>query len=412
MLRKGGILSRVAVGFLFLFTFATGISISAAYGSFFLSFLFLSILLLTRRIKLYPSPLDAAFLLFALFSLLSIGSSLSPKESLVEARGLFLILIFYLFYLLVDKESLAEWLTITLILAGTIAGGYGIVQRLTGFDFLGHYQNRATGFFSLHLTLAEYLVIILSLTLGLLLYTEGIRKRVILFVALVVMLLGFTFTYSRGGWISLTGSLLTLGWLKSRRVLGVILLIIIGANLALFFLPLGRASLILRSLVRLKKGEETGFMGAYLQSNRERLLMWQSGFAILGAKPHLLLTGIGMHALPSIYPEFRAEGTTHKNLWHLHSNIMQMLVTRGMLGLTAFLLIFILYFKSALAGFRLAEGGIAKGIIAGGIAGTVGFFLGGLTEYSWGDTEVLMTLYAILGLSLATAKLMKKEKRS
>jgi O-antigen ligase len=399
---------KLAITFLFLFTFMTGVSISSAYICFFLGIVFLFILLMTKRKALFRSPLDEPFLLFVLFSLLSIGSSLAPKESLIEARSLFLILIFYLFYILVDKKSLARRLTITFVIAGAVTGGYGIIQRLSGFDLLKHYHGRATGFFSLYLTLAEYLVITLSLTLGLILYSRGVKWKILLLPFLGVMLLGFTFTYSRGGWLGLMGSLITLGWLKNRRALGIILLVLIGMNLAFFFLPLGRVSLILHSLVDIKKGEEPGLRGAYLQSSKERLLMWQSGFAILSAKPHLLLTGIGMHALPSIYPEFRGEPTVHSNLWHLHSNLMQMLVSRGLLGLTAFLLIFIIYFKSALSGFQLSERGGEKGIIAGCIAGLVGFFISGLTEYNWGDTEVLMTVYAILGISLAVARLNKE----
>jgi len=41
----------------------------------------------------------------------------------------------------------------------------------------------------------------------------------------------------------------------------------------------------------------------------------------------------------------------------------------------------------------------------GAVGGLAGFFTSGLVHYNWGDSEVVMVFYLIMGLSLAVARL-------
>jgi hypothetical protein len=43
---------------------------------------------------------------------------------------------------------------------------------------------------------------------------------------------------------------------------------------------------------------------------------------------------------------------------------------------------------------------IDRGIALGALGGLVGFFCSGLVHYNWGDSEVVMIFYFIMGLSL------------
>ena len=43
---------------------------------------------------------------------------------------------------------------------------------------------------------------------------------------------------------------------------------------------------------------------------------------------------------------------------------------------------------------------IEKGIVLGALGGLVGFMISGLVHYNWGDSEVVMIFYLIMGLSL------------
>ena len=360
--------------------------------------------LIARNERWQKTPLDTPLMAFLGASALSVVTSIDFFASLKEFRSLFLILIFYLFALNVDKAWKVEKLMGRLILVSTIAAAYGISQYITRWDLFDHFEDRSTGFFSLYLTFAEYLILVISLSLGLFLYSQSISKRVYLAIALVIMFGGFIFSYSRGPWIGLLCSLLLLAGMKGRRVLIVTLLVLLSINLSLYYVDLGRSSLMVRSIFRLQAEEQPTSALVYLQSNKERLLMWRSGFEILSDNPRYVVSGVGMHALEKVYPQYRSPEAEHQNLWHLHNNFMQILVTRGLLGLIAFLWIFLAWWKRIWRGFRETPPGIEKGVLAGSLAGMVGFLVSGLTEYSWGDTEVVMLLYCILGITIAITR--------
>jgi hypothetical protein len=41
-----------------------------------------------------------------------------------------------------------------------------------------------------------------------------------------------------------------------------------------------------------------------------------------------------------------------------------------------------------------------RGILLGALGGLAGFFSSGLVHYNWGDSEVVVVFYLIMGLSL------------
>jgi len=360
--------------------------------------------IIARNERWDKTPLDAPLMAFLGASALSVVTSIDFFASLKEFRSLALILIYYLFALNVDKAWKVEKLISRLILVSAIAGAYGISQYITRWDLFDHFEGRSTGFFSLYLTFAEYLIVVISLTLGLFIFSKGIKRKVYLAIALAVMAGGFVLSYSRGPWIGLLCSLLLLAGMKGRRVLVITILVLLSLNLSLVYLDLGRSSVMIRSIFQLQGEGEPSSALAYLRSNKERLLMWRSGFQILSDNPRYLVTGVGMHALEKVYPKYRSPEAEHQNLWHLHNNFMQILVTRGLLGLIAFLWIFLVWWKRVWRGFRETPPGMEKGILAGSLAGVGGFLVSGLTEYSWGDTEVVMLLYCVIGITVAVTR--------
>jgi len=360
--------------------------------------------LIARNERLEKTPLDTSLMAFVGVSALSVVTSIDFFASLKEFLSLSLILIYYLFALNIDKAWKVEKLVGRLILVSTVAAAYGISQYITNWDLFDHFEGRSTGFFSLYLTFAEYLIVVISLTLGLLLYSGGSRRRVYLAIALAIMFGGFVLSYSRGPWLGLLCSLLLLMGMKGRKVLIVTILVLLTLTLSLFYLDLGRSSVMVRSIFQLHPEEEPSSALAYLQSNKERLLMWRSGFQIISDNPRYLISGVGMEALKKVSPRYRFPEDFHQGKGHLHNNFMQILVTRGLLGLIAFLWIFLAWWKRVWRSFRETPPGMEKGILAGSLAGVGGFLVSGLTEYSWGDTEVVMLLYCVLGITIAITR--------
>jgi O-antigen ligase len=88
-----------------------------------------------------------------------------------------------------------------------------------------------------------------------------------------------------------------------------------------------------------------------------------------------------------------------------HSNIIQFLVETGVLGLTAWLLIWVFYFKYAFARFgEVATNPSNFWARLGGLAAVMGFHTYGLVESNYFDSEVAMLTFFMMGLSLARSK--------
>src|SRR5262249_26667507 len=50
------------------------------------------------------------------------------------------------------------------------------------------------------------------------------------------------------------------------------------------------------------------------------------------------------------------------------------------------------------------ENWIERGIVLGAVGGLLGFMTSGVVHYNWGDSEVVMILYLIMGLSLVVER--------
>jgi uncharacterized membrane protein YuzA (DUF378 family) len=50
-----------------------------------------------------------------------------------------------------------------------------------------------------------------------------------------------------------------------------------------------------------------------------------------------------------------------------------------------------------------------RGVALGALGGLVGFFTSGLVHYNWGDSEVVMVFYFIMGLSLVVQRIVRGE---
>jgi hypothetical protein len=54
---------------------------------------------------------------------------------------------------------------------------------------------------------------------------------------------------------------------------------------------------------------------------------------------------------------------------------------------------------------------LTRGLALGALGGLVGFLTSGLVHYNWGDSEVIMIFYFIMGLALAAERLSRAPER-
>ena len=115
---------------------------------------------------------------------------------------------------------------------------------------------------------------------------------------------------------------------------------------------------------------------------------------------------------------------------HMHSNLLQIALERGVPALLLWLALLVVYARTLWRVIRTRSGSdgvmentmpqesnrslhwMDRGILLGALGGLAGFFTSGLVHYNWGDSEVVMVFYMIMGMSLAIVRLIKQEDNS
>jgi O-antigen ligase len=129
---------------------------------------------------------------------------------------------------------------------------------------------------------------------------------------------------------------------------------------------------------------------------RERIYMWRSGLTMWRERPIL---GVGPGGVKRDYSRYALEEAAKKRTGHVHNTPLQILVERGVLGLAAWLWLWIAFYLHALRRLRgLREEPAARAIVVGAVAAMTGFLIAGLTEYNFGDSEVVMLAWVIMAL--------------
>jgi O-antigen ligase len=336
-------------------------------------------------------PLAAPVLAFSGATVLSALLSGHPLASLDAARGLLLTAALYVTADAVREPVAADRFLLGLTLAATVAAVVGLLQvglcppgdaPLVSPRWLYHRCDRAHGFFSIYMTLAGVLSLVLLATLPRLLPPGAARRR--LGVPWLLMLWGLVVTYTRGAWIGFAGGVLTVAATVRRgrwALIGGLLLLVAGALVSPYELR--------HRFLSMADPEEAGV--------RERIYMWKSGFAMWRERPIL---GVGPGGVKRDYVRYAREEALKKRTGHVHNTPLQILVERGVLGLAAWLWLWIAFYAHAIRRLRQlpAEAVAERALVVGGIAAITGFLIGGLSEYNFGDSEVVMVAWAIMAL--------------
>ena len=250
-----------------------------------------------------------------------------------------------------------------------------------------HSCDRARAFFSIYMTLAGVLNIVLLATLPRVL-PDGFRA----WSAPVWLLtaIGLAVTYTRGAWIGLGAGAAALSPMNRRARLALLAGLVL---LPVIFLAGPRdLSHRFRSMF---DPDEAGI--------KERVYMWRSGTAMWRERP---LLGWGPGGVKREYSRYALPEAFKKRTGHVHNTPLQILVERGVLGLATWLAIWIAFYLRAIGLLRAlaASQTRERALVAGSIAAVTGFLVSGLSEYNFGDSEVVMVAWAVMALPWAVAR--------
>lgn len=251
---------------------------------------------------------------------------------------------------------------------------------------------RATGFYGHWTTYAEVLQLIASLALGVFLALQQKKSRtgLLLLIAIAGLAFALAMTVTRGSWIGFAISAIAMLLLSaSRRTV----LIVVGCAI-----PLALAGVIL-----LQQRRNIGFFDSADQSTSWRQMVWRDGFNLLISKPRHLLVGVGIDSIKAHWREWGFFDNGRQPIGHMHSNLLQIALERGVPALIVWLILFGVYLRML---WRLVRQNtdFPRGLALGALGGTLGFFTSGLVHYNWGDSEVVTVFYFIMGLALVVER--------
>jgi len=284
-----------------------------------------------------------------------------------------------------------EWNPIFELPRGHLLPGTTAEQRLGIGVWTQGRDRRATGFFNHWTTYSESLQLLGSLAFGLLVALPRKRSRwgLLLTLALLAICGALLLTVVRASWLSflISAALISVIGLRWRT------LIVIGACA----LPL-----ILAGFFILHQKRNVGFFDSHDDSIRWRQTVQREGLQLLISKPRHLVFGVGMDSIKAHWREWGLFDNGRLPMGHMHSDYLQIALERGVPTLIAWLVLMFLYARMLWRTQRRVanENWIERGIVLGALGGMIGFMISGFVHYNWGDSEIVMIFYLIMGLSV------------
>ena len=293
-----------------------------------------------------------------------------------------------------------EWMPLLEVPRAQLLPGNNVLQQLGIADWSRGRDWRATGFFNHWTTYSEVLQLIASLALGMFLVLRQKKSLngLLLILATGGLVFALAMTVTRASWIGFAVSVaLMLLLTSSRRT------ILIVAACAI--------PLVLASVFLLQQRRSIGLIDRQDQSTSWREMVWREGFNLLVSKPRHIVFGVGLDSIKGHWREWGLFDNGRQPIGHMHSNILQIALERGVPALIVWLILFHLYARMLWQiQRREAESSthetqnFPRGLALGALGGALGFFTSGLVHYNWGDSEVVTVFYLIIGLCLVVER--------
>lgn len=373
---------------------------------------------LTRGKSFTKTPLDRAVLTM----LIAIAFSLvfAPYESITfrGATSFWVAASFYVIWYFLDSETLLKRSVSGIILLASLVSVFAVYQSISSNYPLGsiiHPQIDVllkpvpdmdgrvggVGLFHSRLTLAHMLLFPFCWAVAWLMESIGARFKFLLAIAVVCMLLGLWFTWTRAAFFIACLVALILVGSRLQRKYGKKIWVIGGAGLFVFILTLLSLSPQMnnRVLDSFAGGRDWG-----------RLTLWQTALDVASDNP---VTGCGYGNFQRVATK-RIEERVHKMgkkrfsaviAW-AHSNLLTFLAEAGLVGAFAFCFLFVSYFRVAgkTLGSLHPQKKMLRGFVRGSIAAVGGFLLAGCFHDTFFDGEVVFILWFTMAASLACSR--------
>jgi O-antigen ligase len=386
------VLDKVIQFFLFTFIAFSMFSISVTQISFALGAI--SSLLKTYLTKswkeLRGTYVGIAILFFCLACVLSIITSVDFGNNLQLLKKLLQFIILFWVANAVQDEKQRDLLFKLVILAGVAAALNALLPVLAPNFFspeMLHSGRRPIGTMSVPATFSGILMIIGLAALGRLLFHKPKEYWVMGSVGVICLCL--LLSQTRQAWLGFS--------------IGSVFLLFFWEKKYLLCLPLLLAGPFLFGPEAIKD-RLNSYSNLKDSSFQQRVSSWKGGWKIFKDHP---ITGCGFKCVDLIHSQYPDPSGYISHYRGMHSNLFQLMVDTGAVGLVTWLSIWAAYFIEVFKRWRTLTQEISQdnlGILMGSSVAVLAFLVGGFFETNIYDSEVAMLLYFLMGLSLAKVK--------
>jgi len=249
---------------------------------------------------------------------------------------------------------------------------------------------RSAGFYGHYTTYSEVLQLLASLALGLWLALpdKSSKWSFVLMAVLLGMCMALLMTVTRASQGAFVFSALLMVSLSANRktVLAFIAALIPLAIIGVFILQQSRG---------------VGYFDQNDTSITWRETVYGEGVKLLTDNPRNLLVGVGMDSIKRYWQEWNLFEGGKLPIGHFHSTYLQIAVERGIPALACWLLFIWVYLKMLRRLLKSNQLSLwqDRGIVLGILGGFTGFLVSGLVHYNYGDQEVTMVFYFLMGIA-------------
>lgn len=371
---------------LLLYALASSVSIAVANLTISLATLLAVVRQSKQPVKVnFDKGLLTAMAFFLLAALLSAVFAYKPITAFDNLWAYFyrMLPLFLAIAFIRNKE---QFIKIVIMMATSLmlSDAYAIWQGV-------HGNYRAAGFSGHYMMLAGYLILMIPLLLIVGLENKMIATKIkVYFVSTaLVSCVALIYNGTRGAWVAVFVTFLVYSLFKMKEnkkiAMGILAVCLIGGILAVN-IPMVK--------VRVQS------IAHYQSSSDDRISLWTSAWHMFQDYPVL---GIGPGNFPVVYASnYILPQAKEPNLVHAHNNFIHMLAEMGIIGEIAFVymfgyILFAMYYR-----YRLNPQDtwtIAAFII------TISLLTQGLTEYNFGNSNVIRMYWFMMGLTYAAENL-------
>ncbi len=354
------------------------------------------------------------FIAIAIFSLLQALLFLSPNEILKSSLYLIRFIEYSsLIFIVPDiiKSTIDQHKTVfKTFIATTLIALAGFIQlliypnlnKLEEFGWDPH-MNRLVSTWLDPNFIGGFLAFMIAITMGILVFSQKWRSKIILGAISAFWLIALFLTYSRSGYIAAIIVIFIIGIIKSRKILAIALIIgLLGVSVS------QRAQQRLDDLIRSATTIIYTTADTPDPTAKLRILSWQQTFELIGKNP---LFGSGYNTLR--YVKLNAG---HINSTQTHSasgsdsSFLTILATTGIFGLIPFIWFYLQLLFSSIKIWRTKSSKITphwRGFSLGLFAGTLGLIGHSFFVNSLLFPQIMIYLFTFTGILAGLNKTLK-----